>query len=814
MVRVTPRRRRVTRGVVQVTRPETQVTRDEVRVTRGEVQVTRDEVRVTRAAIQLTRDEVRVTRAAIQLTRDEVRVARVEVYVTRDEVRVARAEVCVAHAATRVTRDEVCVAHAGARVTRDQVCVVRDVEQDSTEAPRVLRVGVVITGTRRQRAGARLACIVGVYVAACMAACGARTDLSFDTSGVTTARGAGDAGSPVASRDAGETTQPPEDAARHDAAPDGDSGPACTSPCVLGSARCEGGGISTCIAPPDGCTAWGGPVGCGANQTCDTGGTAACACNPGYTLSGGGTCVITAASIAPPRPVAPLSTATVTSHTPTLRWELANGADGALVDLCRDRACTTPGASFQASGSSARPPGALAPGVYYWRLHGTENGTVGTATSPVWELFVGVENAPVATSSGTTLDLNGDGFADVGVGTFGGVVYFYLGGPGGLSTEPTSLPGPPGDDPSFGSAVASAGDVNGDGFTDLIVGAPTVENDAGAAYVFLGGADGVSTYAMMLPRPAGAGGFGTSVSSAGDVNGDGYADVIVGTYGISAQAGDTAFVYLGSAGGPTGTPTMLALPGGVVSSAGDVNGDGFGDVIVGTRAGTAATLYFGSAGGISAMPPPLPRPAGADVTFGNSVASAGDVNGDGYSDVIVGAEAAGVAYVYLGFAGGLLPSPTALTGPPHPMPFTLFGEFVAGVGDVNGDGFADVAVASLEMSSFYVFLGSAAGTTTTAIAVSDGAIGFSAVAGAGDVDGDGFADVVLGSIDASAAYVNYGAAGGVSPSVTVLAPPVIGVEFGVGVARAGPLGRDRAKPARFGPPWGCQGMVRRRSTPA
>src|SRR5262245_36589310 len=145
--------------------------------------------------------------------------------------------------------------------------------------------------------------------------------------------------------------------------------------------------------------------------------------------------------------------------------------------------------------------------------------------------------------------------------------------------------------------------------------------------------------------------FGTSVASAGDVNGDGYSDVIVGAhqYEDGEYAEGAAFLYLSSASGLSTTPawsdegdeTMLEF-GISVSTAGDVNGDGYADVIVGGADYNSVTmgvarLYLGSPSGLSptAAWTAQAEPVGTS-TFGDTVAAAGDVNGDGYADVIIG----------------------------------------------------------------------------------------------------------------------------------------------------------------------------------
>jgi FG-GAP repeat. len=173
-------------------------------------------------------------------------------------------------------------------------------------------------------------------------------------------------------------------------------------------------------------------------------------------------------------------------------------------------------------------------------------------------------------------------------------VFVYHGSATGLSTTPSWTAESNQVGAQFGNSVASAGDVNGDGFSDVIVGARFFDNgetDEGRAFVYHGSATGLSTSANWTAESNQVNAyFGVSVASAGDVNGDGFSDVIVGAYGFSnGEAFEgAAFVYHGSATGLSTSAnwTVESNQGGAqfgysVSWAGDVNGDGFSDVIVG-----------------------------------------------------------------------------------------------------------------------------------------------------------------------------------------------------------------------------------------
>jgi hypothetical protein len=198
-----------------------------------------------------------------------------------------------------------------------------------------------------------------------------------------------------------------------------------------------------------------------------------------------------------------------------------------------------------------------------------------------------------------------------------------------------------------------------------------------------------------------------------------------------------------------------------VNTAGDVNGDGFDDVIVGARLYDGgqhdegrAFVYLGSASGLSDTAAWMAEGNQVSAQLGWSVATAGDVNGDGYDDVIVGAPSydngqvdEGRAFVYLGSAAGLGTSAT-WTGEGN-QPGVQFGHSVRLAGDVNGDGYDDVTIGVpfFEGGIVVIVPGSATGPQTGSRGIvngPNGELGFSAGA-AGDVNGDGFGDVIAGA---------------------------------------------------------------------
>jgi Ca2+-binding RTX toxin-like protein len=402
--------------------------------------------------------------------------------------------------------------------------------------------------------------------------------------------------------------------------------------------------------------------------------------------------------------------------------------------------------------------------------------------------------------------------ADLNLNTLDGADGFRISGPMSMGR--------------IGYAVAGGGDLNGDGFDDIIVTAEGINGSFGGAVIIFGKATPFN--AEVRPNGAGAAGqalllgpleedTGYSLSIAGDINGDGFDDAIVGARAGGVHYAGVVYIVFGTANGFGGAQSLTSLSGSngfrllganvndrvgeQVSGAGDINGDGYDDLIVGTPYAPgispgAAYVVFGGSGpfpsaidtsdldGVNGF-----RIDGANYT-GHSVSSAGDVNGDGFDDLIVGAPGisdlgayAGGAYVIFGKAGGFDADfdPGALNGSngfviQNDVAQDYAGRAVSSAGDVNGDGYDDLLIGApaangYDGAAFVVFgrasgfaatinLGALDGTDGFRIEAANGGLAGRSVSAAGDVNGDGVDDLIVGAPyeSSGAAYIIFGRA--------------------------------------------------------
>lgn len=412
-------------------------------------------------------------------------------------------------------------------------------------------------------------------------------------------------------------------------------------------------------------------------------------------------------------------------------------------------------------------------------------GGQGPNWEPSWTFQSNFDHGRLGIAGGGAGDINGDFFSDLIIGAPGadsdeGYAYLFLGGPTRRTGEAVPDQTLDSNDPGarFGAAAYRAGDVNGDEFGDVIIGSPnSLPGVSGKAQIFYGSGAGTLSLGATLTGAWPGGEFGASVCTAGDFNQDGYADVLIGEPSYVIQPEDErvgrVVLHLGGPDGPDPNAELELLgeqAGGLfgisLSGVGDINGnldadgsgDGYSDFIVGDSAGGRGRVYAYLGRGLLPKEEPDWRVDAFDpgAQFSVAISPAGDVNADGVDDVIVGAQAntpaetPGKAFIFTGVSGGLSELPIWIgTGDGND---DVYGSRVAGIGDMNSDGISDFAVSAFyaDSGAVYIYLGGAdLGPDTEPWATLTGEqLGseFGAgLAGVGDVDKDGFADLLVGA---------------------------------------------------------------------
>ena len=392
-------------------------------------------------------------------------------------------------------------------------------------------------------------------------------------------------------------------------------------------------------------------------------------------------------------------------------------------------------------------------------------------------------------------DFNGDGFADVLAGAWRsadnrGRAYLLYGFDDDAAVtdadlaaaSPITFVGDSDATSKLGYSVTFAGDVNADGFADVLVGAPE-HTDGARAYIFHGRADlapGTTVEAaqaeQIISAPEPDVSFGFEVAGAGDVDANGQADVLIGAFANDASA-PRALAHLYLAGAAASPATTIEMPAAAQSSVtdangapgkflaldgiGDINGDGFWDIVVASPTDADSTGQIAVFRGAAAMPSaPTPvltlQGSSAGDGLGRSATFASDFDGDGFDDLLVGSEHQRV-YLYTGGADMDATADFTFTGVDTPASPDGFGRTVASIGDFQGDGADDIAIGvpnstynSRENNGWVlIYFG---GESTADTAADRGILGSRAdsffglaLGSSGDLNADGTDDITIGA---------------------------------------------------------------------
>ncbi|MCK5862852.1 MAG: DUF5011 domain-containing protein, partial [Candidatus Hydrogenedentes bacterium] len=450
----------------------------------------------------------------------------------------------------------------------------------------------------------------------------------------------------------------------------------------------------------------------------------------------------------------------------------------------------------------------LSPHDYHGQLLIHEGGPAGLGATPAYE-FTGVKNRGFLGKIGGIIgDIDGNGCADYAysLGEDAVTIHVTYGGPIMPSMEKIVIDGDEGAGTGMnqagrtGTHVAEIGDVNADGFGDMMIGTPGHDTgfgeDAGRVDIYYGKDTGFAAapdLTLTIPDDVISeywARFGISGGRAGDVDGDGYDDVVISAdYSESDNYPGRVYLYSGGATGLNIEPVWVAegtaaksMFGFSTGGTGDVNGDGYADIFVteykyanGEPEEGRILVYHGSAMGLGSEADWIYESDEANVWLGYSAAWAGDTNGDGYSDLVVGLPYAdydgkldtGRVYVFHGSSDGLgsIFSTTHRTGTVG----ARIGWSVAGA-DLDGDGYSDLLLGAPTRTNWlneegyvYVHYGSTGGAAQNSnwsvrSNKSSAHLGWS-VARAGDVNGDGLDDAIFGSPgynDTGAVFLWYG----------------------------------------------------------
>ncbi len=355
------------------------------------------------------------------------------------------------------------------------------------------------------------------------------------------------------------------------------------------------------------------------------------------------------------------------------------------------------------------------------------------------------------------------------------------------------------EDESFGFTVSKAGDMNGDGFDEVIVGAPGYYlngYDVGRAYIYFGSSNMVSSADLIFTGENVRDRFGSIISDAGDINNDGYSDITIGAPRYNNIEGDPGrvYIYLGDESFNTITEANIDILGRYARSAGDINNDGFDDILISTYENSYIFL-----GGILID-------AIADITFSGSsnMCGGGDYNNDGFADVIAGdpfddtrGEEAGCVSLYYGSLQMDVIADALFYGE---RGYDSFGASLSYAGDLNRDGYSDVIVGSplndlggKNAGCATIYLGGKrmnSKSNKIILGKTENGHFASSITSVGDVDGSGYPDIIIGNNSGQAwLYLDRSIYNGIGAAFT-FSDGKFGSSFGSRVSGASDFNND------------------------
>lgn len=494
--------------------------------------------------------------------------------------------------------------------------------------------------------------------------------------------------------------------------------------CAEGETRCGG----SCVAFAS------DPRHCGrCDNACPSpvGGTAECRAGtcidrcPLGTIPRPGSCD----ALPPPRLVWPPPTSRVSTRRPSLGWEVPPGAEGIRIDFCRTPDCLTPIASEDFFVTSGAPRLPLPSGTVFWRARSLLSSSASVRTSAVWQFVVPSRDAAIQTASGTSLDFNGDGHRDLAIWNSAGYVEIHL---GSAAAPSDAISGTLRATRGTGASVRLAGDVNGDGFSDLVVSV----NATGT--LFLGSTD-VHTDIVGLPIAVRDAPRTTDAIGVGDVNCDGFGDlgVLHDRTSGTPEATESSIVFGASSPPPTwvvarsfGASSLISIWGNA-----SLNDDSCTDVLVVRTAGVQ--FYLGARTNFGTLPfstVNLFSALSVGATF------VGDVDGSGRTDFLTHS----VSPIEMTPLTDLYLTPEMPPFSRASQHLSALAPNVTPIGDIDNDGFADCV--ALTADEFRVHRGTTAGYATTPFATLPRRAGETVPSSFGaDFNRDGFDDLVVTS---------------------------------------------------------------------